>query len=125
MYPYMVEICIFLEPTLGAPKKFQYLTTAEEDVITWLRIGHSKASKSHTLSWGPPTTCQHCGQTLTIEHMFLECTVLQQSRDQYYTADSLGMPFETIAEASIVKFLKKAGFFYLIWMAIYPKLPLI
>ena len=60
-----------MKPTLGPPKKFQHLTRAEEVVITRLRIGHAKATKSHILSRGPPTTCQHCGQTLTLEHMLL------------------------------------------------------
>ena len=86
---------------------------------------HTKATKSHILSRGLPTTCQHCGQTLTIEHMLLECTVLQQNHNEYYTVDSLGTLFETIPEACIVEFLREAGFFYLIWMAIYPEQPLI
>ena len=81
-----------VKPTLGPPEKFHHLLRAEEVVITRLRIGHTKATKSHILSRGPPTTCQHCGQTLTLEHMLLECTVLQQSRDEYYTADSLRNP---------------------------------
>ena len=79
----------------------------------------------HILSRGPPTTCQHCGQTLTIKHMLLECTVLQQNRDEYYTVDSLGTLFETFPEACIVEILTEAGLFYLIWMAIYPEQPLI
>ena len=66
-------------------------------------------------------TCQHCDQTLTLEHMLLECTVLQHSRNEYYTADSLRTLFETVPEACIVEFLREAGFFYLIWMAIYPE----
>ena len=37
----------FVKPTLGPPKKFQHLTRAEEVVITRLRIGHTKATKSH------------------------------------------------------------------------------
>ena len=109
-----------LKPTLRPPKKFKHLTRAEEVVITRLRIGHTKATKSYILSRGPPTACQHCGQTLTIEHMLLECTVLQQIRDEYYTADSLRTLFETIPETCIVEFLREAGFFYLIWKAIYP-----
>ena len=68
-----------LKPTLGPLKKFQYLTRAEEVVITRLRIGHTKATKSHILSRGPPTTCHHCGQTLTIDHMLLECAALQEN----------------------------------------------
>ena len=103
-----------LKPTLGPPKKFRDLTRAEEVVITRLRIGHTKATKSHLLSRGPPTVCHHCGQTLTLDHMLLECAVLEESRDEYYTADSLKTLFETIPEACIVEFLREAGFFYLI-----------
>ena len=104
-----------VKPTLGPPKKFQHLTRAEEVVITRLRIGHTKATKSHILSRGPPTACHHFGQTLTIEHMLLECAVLQECRDEYYTVDSLNAVFETIPETCIVEFLCEAGFFYLIW----------
>ena len=99
--------------------KLKHLTRAEEVVITRLRIGHTKVTKSHILSWGPPTACQHCGTTLTIEQMLLECTVLQQIRDEYYTTESLRTLFETIPEACIVEFLREAGLFYLIWKAIY------
>ena len=70
------------------------------------RTGHTKVTKSSVLSRGPLTTCQHCGQTQTIKHMLLECAVLQQRRDEYYTADALKTLFETITEASIVEFLK-------------------
>ena len=72
-----------VKPTLGPPKKFQHLTRAEEVVITRLRIGHTKATKSHILSRGPQTGCHHCGQTLTIDHMLLECALLQECRDEY------------------------------------------
>ena len=102
-----------LKPTLGPPKKFQFLTRAEEVVITRLRIGHTKATKSHILSRGPPTTCHDCGQTLTIDNMLLECTALQEIWDEYYTADSLKTLFEKIPETCIVEFLREVGFFYL------------
>ena len=46
--------------------------------------------------------------------MLLECTVLQEIRDEYYTADTLQTLFETIPEAYIIEFLREAGFFYLI-----------
>ena len=96
-------------PTLRPPKGFRHLTRAEEVVITRLRIGHTKATKSHILSRGPPTPWQHCGQTLNIEHILLECAGLQQSRDKYYTVTSLRTLFETIPEACIIE----AGFYYL------------
>ena len=65
-----------MKPTLEPPKKFQHLTRAEEVVITRLRIGHTKATKSHILSRGPPTVCHHRGQILTSDHMLLGCAVL-------------------------------------------------
>ena len=108
-----------LKPKLGPPKKFQYLTRAGEVVITRLRIGHTKATKAHILSRGPPTMCHHCGQILTIDHMLLECAVLLESREEYYTADSLNTRFETIPETCIVEFLRETGFFYLIWTVRY------
>ena len=115
----MAEISYLGKPTLGPPKKFQLLTRAEEVVITRLRIGHTKATKSHILSRGPPTVCYHCGQTLTIDHMLLECAVqegaVQECRDEYYTVDSLNSLFQTIPQTCIVEFLREAGFFYLIW----------
>ena len=70
---------------------------------------------SHCRTRGRPTGYHHCGQTLTIDHMLLECALLQECRDEYYTVDSLNALFETIPETCIVEFLREAGFFYLIW----------
>ena len=64
---------------------------------------------------GPPTVCHHCGQTLTIDHMLLECAVLQECRDEYYTVDSLNTLSETIPETCIVEILQEAGLFNLMW----------
>ena len=90
-------------------------TRAQEFVITRRPIGHTKATKSHILSrW--PATCHHCGQTLTIDHMLLECAALQEMLDKYYTAESLEQLFYKIPETCIVGFLREAIFFYLIWI---------
>ena len=104
-----------VKPTVGPPNKFHHLTRAEEVVITRIRIGHTKATKSYTLSRGPPTGCHHCGQILIIDHMLLECALLHECRDEYYTVDSLNALFHTIPETCRVEFLRVAGFFYLIW----------
>ena len=105
-----------VKATLAPPKKYQHLTRAEEVVITRLRIGHTKATKSHILSLGPPTACHHCGQTLSIDHMLLESAALQERREEYYTVGLLNTPFETIPETCIVEFLREVGFSYLIWL---------
>ena len=94
-----------LEPTLGPPKKFQHFTRAEEVIITRLRICHTKATNTHVLSRGPPTTCRQYGQTLTIDRMLLKCAVLQESRAENYTVDSLNTVFKTVPETWIIEFL--------------------
>ena len=63
------RVLYLLKSILGPPKKFQYLARTVEVVITRLLISHTKATKSHILSRGPPTTCHHWGQTLTIDHI--------------------------------------------------------
>ena len=78
----------FVKPTLGPLMKFEHFTRAEEVVITRLRIGHTKATKSHILSWGPPIACHHCGQTLTSDQMLLECAVLQEWLIEYPLRDN-------------------------------------
>ena len=45
-------------------------------------------------------------QTLTIDHMLLECALLQECRDEYYTVDTLNALFQTIPETCIVEFLR-------------------
>ena len=51
---------------------------------------------------------------LTIDHVLQECAVLQESRDGYYTTDSLNTLFETVPETCIIEYMQEAGFFYLI-----------
>ena len=63
----------FVKPTLKQLKEFQHLTRAEEVVITRLRIGYTMATESQILLQGPLTACHYCGQTLSIDHMLLEC----------------------------------------------------
>ena len=95
---------------------FQHLTKAEEAVITQFQIGPTKATKAHILSRGPMTTCHYSGQMLTIDHMLLECAVLHESHDKYYTADSFHTISKTVPKTCIVKFLQEARFVYLIGM---------
>ena len=41
--------------------------------------------------------------------MIMEFAVLQENRDEYYTADSLNTLFKTIPETCNVEFLREAG----------------
>ena len=97
--------------TEEVPAPYQSSRGCNHPTSNWPYQGH----QIPYLVRGPRTGCQHCGQSLTIYHMLLECAVLQECRDKYYTADSLNTLFETIPETCIVEFLWEVGFFYLIW----------
>ena len=97
-----------LKPTLGPPNKFQYLNRAKEVLITQLQIGHTKDTKSRILSHEPPAICHHCRQTLIIDHILRECAVLQESREEYYTVDSLNTLFEKIPDTCTVEILARS-----------------
>ena len=105
----MAEIFIPWNQTLRTFREFQYLTRAENLLTTRLRIGNTKASKPHILSREPSTYCQNFSQTLYVDHIRLECAVLQQSRDGHYTINSFRTLFETISDVWIVHFWKKPG----------------
>ena len=107
-------ICLYLKQLWENPTCEGRLICPEEHVSS-LNKCNPIQSKSLILSRGPPTACHHCGQRLTIEHMLLECAVLQECCAEYYTVDSLNALFETVPETCIVEFLREAGFFYLIW----------
>ena len=53
---------------------------------------------------------------LTIGRILLYCAVLQESCDEYYTADAFNILLEIVLKTCIVEFLQEAGFFYVIWM---------
>ena len=57
----------------------------------------------------------HFGQIFTADNMLMECTVLQESHDGYYTVDWLKIPFKTIPEACILGFLRGAEIFTYGW----------
>ena len=62
---------------------------------TWRGCNHPTSNWSyigHKVPYLVPRTADylsHYGQTLSIDHMLLECAVLQECRDEYYTVDSL------------------------------------
>ena len=102
-----------LKPTLGPPKKGQYLTRVEEVFITWPQIDHTKATKSHISDYLPTLWTD----TADWSHALGVCGFTGSS-GWFYTADSLETHIATIPEICIVEFLREAGF-YLTWTVKY------
>ena len=72
--------------------------------------------QGHIVSHGTPAVCQHCGSTLSREHILLECGgTVQELCGEFYKADSLIPFFEWLPPLVITEYLKEAGFFHLIW----------
>ena len=105
----------------SVPREINSGTTKEIPALNqgWRGCDHltsNWAYKGHQVPYhvfrGPPAACHHCGQTLSIDHMFLEYAVLQECREEYYTADSLNTLFEIIPETCIVEFLWDSSICY-------------
>ena len=108
-----------VKPTLGPPKKFQHLTrSCNNPTSNWPHQGHKvpylvpRTTNNLPALWpdsDPPTHAPGVYSVTTQSWRILHCW------------DSLGTLFGTVPEVCIVEFLREAGFFYLIWMAIYPE----
>lgn len=58
----------------------QKLNRFAEVTLTRLRIGHTYATHKHLLTGTDPPTCIHCGESLTVVHVLIQCPVLHQAR---------------------------------------------
>ena len=76
--------------------------------------GHTKAVNSSILSPGLSTAFHHYEQTLAIDQMLLQCAILQESRNKYYTVDALKTFFGTIPRPCILQFLSETLILYVI-----------
>ena len=98
-------------------------TGAKEEVPasnqSWRGCNHPTSNwpyQGHQIPYLIPRTANWLSPLLSnTDHMLLECALLQECRDEYYTVDSLNALFETIPETCNVEFLREAVFFYLIW----------
>ena len=66
------------------------------------------------LSRGLSTTFHHYEQSLAIDQMLLECAILQESRDEYYTVDAMKTLFGAIPGPCILQFLSETLILYMI-----------
>ena len=86
----------------------------DQIVFTRCRIGHSRLTNSYLLKGEDPPQCIVCDETLTIEHILLECIDFTPVRQGYYRVADLKELFNTIKPDLIIDFLKAAGLYTLI-----------
>lgn len=78
-----------IEPSVCPPTVSETLTRREAAVLTRLRIGHTRLTHGHHLVGRGRPTCSHCGDTLTVQHILLECRGLAGLRDKHKITGTL------------------------------------
>ena len=97
-------------PELG-PRKAVKLCRKNESLLTRLRIGHTPLSHMHLLKGEPPPLCEKCEDSLTVEHILLDCIAYSGVRKKYFRVDTLEKLFGVIEEYKIVLFLRNIGLY--------------
>ncbi len=102
-----------VQPTI-APYLLSGLTRKEEVVIHRLRIGHTRLTQAYKFQQRGPNkqapSCYFCydpEETLTVNHILIECTELRHVRRRYYFAHDLQHLFENTPPSQIINFLKE------------------
>ena len=85
-----------------------------ERILTRLRIGHTRVTHSFLFEGTTPPECEHCQVQLTVEHILVHCTFLQEKRCLYHMD---GKQIEEILGEDcdiedITSFLKDTGFYF-------------
>ena len=85
-----------------------------EKILTRLRIGHTRVTHSFLFEGATPPVCEHCQMQLTVEHILVHCTLLQEKR-RFYHMDGKQIE-EILGEDSkiedVISFLKDTDFYY-------------
>ena len=94
------------------------LTRREECVYHRLRIGHTRITHKYLFEQrGPnkiPPSCHFCGdpeETLTVQHILVDCAEFRYVRPRYYNTPDLNFLFNNINPKQILGFLKEVHLF--------------
>ena len=97
-----------------APHHLSGLTRKEEVIIHRLRIGHTRLTQAYKFQQRGPNkqapSCHFCydpEETLTVNHLLIECTEFRHVRRRYYHAPDLQHLFENTSPRQIFNFLKE------------------
>ncbi|XP_058825485.1 uncharacterized protein LOC131685641 [Topomyia yanbarensis] len=88
--------------------------SAEQRVLTWLRIGHTRLTHDFLLKKTSPPVCDCCGIVVNVRHMILHCRKyddVRRKHDIESTSLRAALRNDRKNEESMVKFLRETNLF--------------
>jgi hypothetical protein len=83
--------------------------TADQRIMTRLRIGHTRLTHTFLLKKESPPICECCGLVLDVRHLLLECRKYETERKKYDIGNSLFDALKNTQEATtrMIDFLRE------------------
>ena len=81
----------------------------EQTVLARLRIGHTWLTHSFLLKKEEQPYCHACDSLYTVKHILIDCSDFKDTRDKYYTANTIYRLFRDTDTSKILDYLKEIG----------------
>ena len=85
-----------------------------DSVIRRLRIWHTYFTHCYLLRGKPVPESVPCASTLTVKHILIECVDFSETRNEFYTTNTLKELFEKVPRSKIIYDVKAIGIYNLI-----------
>ena len=99
-----------IKPNLK-PRTSSHLSRKDDVVLTRLKIGHTKMTHKHLFLREEAPICEACNLPLTVEHILIKCTDLNDVRMRFYRYTNMKALFNDGEPQKIFGFLKEIGLY--------------
>lgn len=85
----------------------------EQQILSRLRVGHTRITHPHFISNACRPTCQACNVPITVEHLLVNCPNLESSRISLNLPTDIAsiLQNDTMSESKVIAFLKKTDLY--------------
>ena len=97
-----------IKPILGGWRPAFRKIRMEQVIISRLRIGHTRLTRSFILKQEQPPQFLTCQTSYTIKHIQMECGVLATTREQHFKADNMRDLIKIVNMHDVQSFLREA-----------------